>query len=261
MPLSVSAPGAAFTRKTPLPAMQFKKETYSIQAAAYIRGLIRSGALKPGQPVREAQISEELNISRAPIREALLMLAHQGLICSEPQKGKYVRSMSAKEIYDSYVVAGILEGAAVAQSLHRWTAKEEAAFAEVVRRLDEQVNYAMHLDTLTEIDEAFHMTLLSACTNERLIELARTSCSSLAKFLYYTYWRTLFTPKEFYDRHQLIAEAVRERDLVHIETVLRGHYEEVGLRLSELVHDDMPDGEEKAGRGAKLRRAPLSFPA
>ena len=237
----VSAPGAAFTRKTPLPAMQFKKETYSIQAAAYIRGLIRSGALKPGQPVREAQISEELNISRAPIREALLMLAHQGLICSEPQKGKYVRSMSAKEIYDSYVVAGILEGAAVAQSLHRWTAKEEAAFAEVVRRLDEQVNYAVHLDTLTEIDEAFHMTLLSACTNERLIELARTSCSSLAKFLYYTYWR--------------------ERDLVHIETVLRGHYEEVGLRLSELVHDDMPDGEEKAGRGAKLPRAPLSFPA
>ena len=55
--------------------MQFKKETYSIQAAAYIRNLIRSGALKPGQPVREAQISEELNISRAPIREALRRLA------------------------------------------------------------------------------------------------------------------------------------------------------------------------------------------
>ena len=218
--------------------MQFKKETYSIQAAAYIRNLIRSGALKPGQPVREAQISEELNISRAPIREALLMLAHQGLISSEPQKGKYVRSMSAKEIYDSYVVAG----AAVAQSLHLWTEKEESAFADVVRRLDEQVNYAVHLDTLTEIDEAFHMTLLSACTNERLIELARTSCSSLAKFLYYTYWRTLFTPKEFYDRHHLIAEAVHGRDLMHIEMVLRDHYNEVGQRLSELVHEGS-DGE------------------
>ena len=142
--------------------MQFKKETYSIKAAEYIRGLIRSGVLQPGQPVREAQISEKLNISRAPIREALLMLAHQGLICSEPQKGKYVRSMSAKEIYDSYVVAGILEGAAVAHSLPSWTNKERDAFAEVVRRLDDQVNYAAHLDTLAEIDEAFHMTLLSA---------------------------------------------------------------------------------------------------
>ena len=224
--------------------MQFKKETYSIKAAAYIRSLIRSGTLKPGQPVREAQLSEALNISRAPIREALLLLAQQGLICSEPQKGKYVRSMSAKEIYDSYVVAGILEGAAVAPSLPLWTSKEDAAFEDVVRRLDEQVNYAVHLDTLTEIDEAFHMTLLSACTNERLIEIARTSCSSLAKFLYYTYWRTLFTPKEFYDRHHLIAEAVRSRDGVYIEMVLRRHYEEVGERLSELVHDP-EDGAEQ----------------
>ena len=61
--------------------MQFKKETYSIQAAAYIRNLIRSGALKPGQPVREAQISEELNISRAPIREALGLDAHSRVLC------------------------------------------------------------------------------------------------------------------------------------------------------------------------------------
>lgn len=226
--------------------MQFTKETYSIKAAEYIRGLIRSGVLQPGQPVREAQLSEELNISRAPIREALLLLGQQGLISSEPQKGKCVRSMSAKEIYDSYVVAGILEGAAVAQSLHLWTEKEKAAFADVVRRLDEQVNYAVHLDTLTEIDEAFHMTLLSACTNERLIELARTSCSSLAKFLYYNYWRTLFTPKEFYDRHHLIAAAVAGGDLARVETVLRQHYEEVGIRLSELVHDQ-PEGSSSHG--------------
>ena len=217
--------------------MQFKKETYSIKAAEYIRGLIRSGVLQPGQPVREAQISEKLNISRAPIREALLILAHQGLICSEPQKGKYVRSMSAKEIYDSYVVAGILEGAAVAHSLPSWTNKERDSFADVVRRLDDQVNYAAHLDTLAEIDEAFHMTLLSACTNERLIDIARTSCSSLAKFLYYTYWRTLFTPKEFYDRHMIIADTVATGDARNIEMVLRRHYEEVGERLSLLVHE------------------------
>lgn len=218
--------------------MTFKKETYSLKAAEYIRNLIRSGALLPGQPVREAQISEQLNISRAPIREALLLLAQQGLICSEPQKGKYVRSMSTQEIYDSYVVAGILEGAGVAQSIHLWGEKEDAAFLEVVRILEEQVNYAVSLDTLAEIDEAFHMTLLSACTNQHLIHLARTSCSSLAKFLYYHQWRTLYTPKEFYDRHKLIVDAVNSRDPIRIECVLRQHYAEVGERLSELVYED-----------------------
>lgn len=218
--------------------MQFKKETYSSKAAEYIRGLIRSGELLPGQPVREALISEQLNISRAPIREALLLLAQDGLICSEPQKGKYVRSMSAQEIRDSYAVAGILEGAGVAQSIARWSKKEEAAFNDVLKRLDQQVNYAVSLDTLTEIDEQFHAALLSACTNQQLTQLSHSSSSSLAKFLYYQYWRTMYTPQEFRERHHLIADAVQSRDIQRIELSLRQHYEDVGVRLSELVHDD-----------------------
>ena len=218
--------------------MHFKKETYSSKAAEYIRGLIRSGKLLPGQPVREAQISEKLNISRAPIREALLFLAQEGLVCSEPQKGKYVRAMSAQEIYDSYVVAGILEGAGVVRSVEQWTEKEAAAFEDVVHRLDEQVNYAVSLDTLAEIDEQFHAALLSACDNKHLVELAHSSSSSLAKFLYYNYWRTLFTPQEFRDRHHAIADAVRSRNAAAIEAAMRQHYEEVGRRLSDLVHED-----------------------
>lgn len=217
--------------------MHFKKETYSSKAAEFIKNLIRSGELLPGQPVREALISERLNISRAPIREALLLLAQQGLICSEPQKGKFVRSMSAREIYDSYAVAGILEGAGVVQSIALWTEKEEKFFLDIVHRLDDQVNYAVSLDTLTEMDEAFHGALLSACTNQHLLHLARSSSSSLAKFLYYNYWRTMYTPQEFRERHHVVADAVLSHDPQRIEKTLRQHYEDVGLRLCELVHD------------------------
>ena len=59
--------------------MNFKKETYGIQAATYIRSLIRSGELPPGSPVRESFLSERLGISRAPIREALFSLAQEAL--------------------------------------------------------------------------------------------------------------------------------------------------------------------------------------
>jgi len=216
----------------------FKKETYSHKAADYIRGLIRSGELLPGQPIREALISQKLNISRAPIREALLLLGQQGLVCSKPQKGKFVRSMNGKELRDSYHVAGILEGAGVAQAVTQWTEKEDEAFRAVVSRLEALADSAADPDTLAEIDEEFHLTLLAACTNDRLIDLARTSCASLAKFLYYKYWRTLFTPKEFYHRHHLVAEAVFSKDPVRIETAIRQHYDEVGIRLSRLVEEN-----------------------
>ena len=90
--------------------MDFTKQTYCNQVTSYIRSLIRKGTLEIGAPVKEAVLSEQLGISRAPIREALQVLVQEGLITSEPQKGKHVRQMTGKEIYDSYVVAGILEG-------------------------------------------------------------------------------------------------------------------------------------------------------
>ena len=58
----ISPACSATSRDKARESMQFKKETYSSKAAEFIRGLIRSGELLPGQPVREALISEKLKI-------------------------------------------------------------------------------------------------------------------------------------------------------------------------------------------------------
>ncbi len=196
--------------------MDFTKQTYCNQVTSYIRSLIRKGTLEIGAPVKEAVLSEQLGISRAPIREALQVLVQEGLITSEPQKGKHVRQMTGKEIYDSYVVAGILEGAGVAESLPLWT----------------EANMET-LDELAEIDELFHATLFMACDNTRLVEMARTSCATISKYLYYQHWITMFTPREYADRHHAVAEAVYSRDVKHVETALRDHYKETGLRMAQ----------------------------
>ncbi|WP_077071770.1 GntR family transcriptional regulator [Mailhella massiliensis] len=215
------------------------RETYSIKIAEYIRNLVRAGELRPGDPVIEKAICDELKVSRSPVREALLILGQQGIICYEPQKHKHIKTMSPKEIYDSYIIAGVLEGVGVAQSIHLWTEKEEKKFNNAVDRFNKEVDYDSHINTFAEIDENFHLTLLSACDNEKLVEIARTSCSSLAKFLYYPLWQKLFSPKEFYNRHMIVAEAVRSKDPGSIEKTLRLHYEEVGKRLSEKVKETM----------------------
>ncbi len=216
--------------------MKIIKETYSAKAAEYIRELIRSGSLRPGQPIRECVISEDLGISRAPIREALLLLSEQGIICSEPHKGKYVRRMTPAEVYDSYVVAGILEGAGVAASVSRWGKKEHEAFGHVIRHV-EQINEETDQDMLADIDEEFHRMLLSACTNNHLVHLARTSCSTIAKFLYYNDWISLFTPLEYRSRHIEIIDVVRSAERTRIECTLREHYEETGRLLSARICD------------------------
>ena len=213
--------------------MDFTKQTYCNQVTSYIRSLIRKGTLEIGAPVKEAVLSEQLGISRAPIREALQVLVQEGLITSEPQKGKHVRQMTGKEIYDSYVVAGILEGAGVAESLPLWTEANMETFRSVVRQMEGKISYATKLDELAEIDELFHATLFMACDNTRLVEMARTSCATISKSLYYQHWITMFTPREYADRHHAVAEAVYSRDVKHVETALRDHYKETGLRMAE----------------------------
>ena len=213
--------------------MDFTKQTYCNQVASYIRTLIREGKLEIGAQIKEASLAEQLGISRAPIREALQTLVQEGLITSEPQKGKYVRQMSSKEIYDSYAVAGILEGAGVASSLSLWTEQDMEKFKDVARQMKEKTSYATLPGELAEIDDLFHTTLLSACNNTRLVEMARTSCATISKYLYYQHWITMFTPKEFSDRHLTIAEAVYSLDGEHVESVLREHYKETGLRMAQ----------------------------
>ena len=213
--------------------MDFTKQTYCNQVTSYIRSLIRKGTLEIGAPVKEAVLSEQLGISRAPIREALQVLVQEGLITSEPQKGKHVRQMTGKEIYDSYVVAGILEGAGVDQSLPLWTEANMETFRSVVRQMEGKISYATKLDELAEIDELFHATLFMACDNTRLVEMARTSCATISKYLYYQHWITMFTPREYADRHHAVAEAVYSRDVKHVETALRDHYKETGLRMAQ----------------------------
>lgn len=141
--------------------------------------------------------------------------------------------MTGKEIYDSYIVAGILEGAGVAGSLPSWTEDNMETFRGVVRELERATASLDHPDELADIDERFHTTLLMACDNTRLVEMARTSCATISKYLYYQHWITMFSPAEYAARHLAIAEAVASRDGAHVESVLRDHYRETGQRMAE----------------------------
>ena len=95
-------------------------KTYSAQAIAYIKQRLLDGTLSPGDPIRETEIAEHLGISRGPVREALQSLLQQGLVTGLPQKAKFIRHLTAREIEDSYCLGGTLEGACIVQSLERW---------------------------------------------------------------------------------------------------------------------------------------------
>lgn len=217
-------------------------KTYSDQARAYIKKCLLDGTLKPGDPIREIEIAENLGISRGPVREALQSLHNQGLVTGEPQKARFIRHMSAREIEDSYCLGGTLEGACIVQSLDKF---DDAAFGTldaILEEMEKQSHQANGLAAMSQIDEAFHEELISRCSNRLMAEIARNSCSHISKFLYYREWDTLFSPREFYQRHKIIVEAVSARDPLFIEKTLLEHYAESGRRLGLVCSNLARDG-------------------
>lgn len=209
-----------------------KKLTYSEQVAEYIKQSILEGELSPGDQVKEVVLSTKLGISRAPIREALQILAREGLIHSQPQKGKHVAALTAKQIKDSYFTGGVLEAAAVTQALPLYTDEDISNLEKIVEEMRIFAESEDSSNSLASLDSTFHNILFSRIDNDLLIDLCRRSCQGISKFLLYKYWINLYTSRQVYERHLVILEALKTGKASKLEKTIRKHYTDSGERMS-----------------------------
>ncbi|WP_371363696.1 hypothetical protein SRRS_45720 [Sporomusa rhizae] len=88
---------------------EYEKKSLSDIVVAYVKHRILSGALKSGDKLIEADISNELSTSRAPVREAMRILNEQGIISFSPRRGNQVLEMSPKEVLEVFEIRISLE--------------------------------------------------------------------------------------------------------------------------------------------------------
>lgn len=219
--------------------MDFQKQTYSLQVNQYIRKLIQQGKLRPGDPIKEAELSQMLGISRAPIREALQILVQEGLVSAEPQKGKTIRILTPKEILNGYSISAILESEGIIMSLHLWTEEDYNDLSHILETIKDKSSKVKDVDELQELDELLHNMLLSHCDNEQLIQMSRLSCSNISKFLCYPYWRAISDPSHFYERHKAVVDAIFTKDPEIIRKTIHYHYNEIAQIISKHVEQDI----------------------
>lgn len=81
--------------------------------ASSIRRMILLGTLRPGQRLIEDRLCEQLGISRPPLREALRLLEHEGLVIGEPRRGRRVTPLTAHDAYEIITLRSVLERAAI----------------------------------------------------------------------------------------------------------------------------------------------------
>jgi len=145
----------------------------SIKEIAYekIKKQIILGHIKPGSWLREQDLADAMEISRAPIREAFNQLERDGFIEILPRKGARVVSISVKEVEDIFEIRETLESLAIQKSLKNISLDRLNQIAIKFERFKSRPSEKpVRLEYLS-LDKEFHDLLIQHCNNKMLIDL------------------------------------------------------------------------------------------
>ena len=191
----------------------------------YIAKAIINGELKPNEKINENEIVNKMNISRTPVREALIQLASEGLLENVPRKGfvlSRVDENTAKELYE---LIGLMEGYAakmVAPVISDKDLKDLDFYVSSMDLAIDSNNYEMYY----QLQAKFHETYLELCENKTLIS---TLAQMKKKFVRKVYkeegnddMQTMLriTNKE----HRAILELFRQKKYDELEMEVRRHW-------------------------------------
>jgi DNA-binding GntR family transcriptional regulator len=132
------------------------------EVAELLRQRIFSRELEPGSWIDELKIAEEYGISRTPLREALKVLAAEGLVTMKVRRGAYVTEVSDKDLADVYHLLALLESDAAAVVAQHGTDAEHAELQNLHTELEAAT---ADRDRFFAINERFHMRLLEIANN------------------------------------------------------------------------------------------------
>jgi DNA-binding GntR family transcriptional regulator len=118
---------------------EFSKQLLSDRVYDLIRASILDGSLAPGSRVVESEIARSLNISQAPVRDAVRRLAHAGLLTSEPRRGSHVTELSQEDFGIARQLRAALESIGARAAVEHLTLRDLTELREIVTLMGQAV--------------------------------------------------------------------------------------------------------------------------
>lgn len=214
-------------------------------AAEVIRDAVLDGRFEPGERLKEKDLAEMLGISRTPVREALLVLAAQGLLVVMPGRGVKVRSYTQEEMQCNYDMRSRLEAYAARRAATRIRPEE---IAEARESIDDMLALDQEdVGGLVAVNALFHRIVLGAAEDERLVFIVR-SLLELPKYYKSHYWRgQTHGRNRSAEAHKRIIDAIEAGDPDASATAMADHIDDAGRVL---IGDYMSSVEGGADAGS-----------
>lgn len=140
------------------PTRPLRKTQLSDSVAAYLRGAVMSGRLRPGEFVRLDETAAELGVSVTPVREALLTLRGEGMIESVPNRGYVVSPLERDDVHDIFWLQGQITVELAVRASRAATAEDLARLTALNDVLSEAVD-AVDPERIADAEYEFHREL------------------------------------------------------------------------------------------------------
>jgi DNA-binding GntR family transcriptional regulator len=197
----------------------------------FLRDAILSGGLRGGSRLVQDRIAIELNVSRVPVREALLQLEAEGLVRMEAHRGASVVWLSPEEIAEIFDIRCLLVTDAVRRAVPRLTDEQIARLEDIERRQAGETNMAAR----ARLTHAFYATLFDQLKRPRQTALIEKLEREVERYL-----QPLERP---HLGHSELVDACRRRDAEQAAVIVREHLREVSERAVEGVRRLISTGE------------------
>ncbi len=216
------------------------------QVAERIREMIIQDELPPGAPIRERALSERLDVSRTPLREALKILSAEGLVELHPNRGALVAAPSSREIRELLQLLGVLEAFAGELACETVTEQELSELR------------ALHFEMLAAYtrgdrlgyfrrNQDIHLALVAATRNQALIAHHRVLNARVYRARYICNLRTQRWESAIKE-HEQILEALAARDAAALSAILRGHVITAWDKMQEILAAESRPGSRSGPR-------------
>ncbi|MDF1823950.1 MAG: GntR family transcriptional regulator [Verrucomicrobiales bacterium] len=221
---------------------------HSQKAYRHIRQKLLDGSVPPGSRLSYGTIGKEIGISATPVREAVGQLASEGFVELVPQLGAIVRELTREEAIELYELREAMESYAAARASERISDRQLSELSknleksrELVKKVrksgdelaNEEIAGQFHF-----LDLAFHMTIIEASRNRRMLKMVGDSHILTRIFQANRHEFQLNILETTQKEHEAIAEAIRSKDSFASHDAMQKHIRNsLDLTLTEADND------------------------
>ena len=185
-----------------------------------LRGALRDGDLRPGDPLREEEVAGWFGVSRTPVREAFARLVGKSLLEHAGGRGLVVRRLRKSEVFELYAMREVLEGTAAAFAATHASPSEIDAIARQQERFSALPQG--EADAAARINQRFHDAIHDSARN-RYLDNALDELADGIALLGPTTLADAGRHRQAIAEHEVLLEAIRQRDASGAERAARAH--------------------------------------